>query len=192
MSAELVPFADPILGHSGAWTEEDFLALPEDELQRVELIEGALLVSPHGDVGHQQIASRLWRELDVALPDDIVVVTEANVRLPSGSIPIPDLVVTTDLSEPLVLDASEVLLVAEIVSETPPSQHRDRVEKPALYAAAGIPWYLRVERQPVLELILFRLDGGAYVEHARVRTGSSLEFPSLEVSVEVDALARRR
>lgn len=192
MSAEPVEYAHPFRGHGGPWTERDFLALPEDWDQRVELIDGELVVSPHGDGRHQTIGHRLTREFEAALPDDIVALHEANVRLSDKSIPIPDVVVTRDLAGPLLYDVADVVLVAEVVSLSSTSKRRDRILKPSLYAEAGIPWYLRVEQDPHLELVLYRLAGDAYVEHARAVSGKRMEFSELGVTVEVDALLRRR
>jgi Uma2 family endonuclease len=41
----------------------------------------------------------------------------------------------------------QVALVVEVVS--PGTRRRDRLEKPAEYAAAGIPHYWRIEQHPV-------------------------------------------
>jgi Uma2 family endonuclease len=190
MTADPVQHGDPLLSHRGPWTEADYLALPEQEPQRVELIDGELLVTPHGDVQHQNLGFRLCREFERQLPDEVIAVHEANVRLRTGRLLIPDLVVTTDLSEPLILAASDVLLVGEIVSAW--GQARDRILKPAMYAASGIGWYLLVEREPDLELVLHHLDGERYTEHVRARQGDRLAIPELSVDLEVDALLRRR
>jgi hypothetical protein len=64
--------------------------------------------------------------------------------------------------------------------------------QPALYADVGIPWYLRVERERRLEIVLSGLDGQSYVEHARATEGEQLAIPDLSVTIEVDALLRRR
>jgi Uma2 family endonuclease len=190
MTAKPVEHGEPLLSHRGPWTEADYLALPEQEPQRVELIDGELLVTPHGDVQHQNIGFRLCRELERQLPDDIVAVHEANVRLRTSRLLIPDVVVATDLSEPLIFAADDVRLACEIVSSW--GQARDRILKPAMHAASGIAWYLLIERDPDLELILHRLDGDAYVVHARARRGERLPIPDLSVEIEVDALLRRR
>ena len=44
-------------------------------------------------------------------------------------------------------DASQVVVVVEVVS--PGTKRRDRLEKPQLYARAGIPHYWRIEQDPV-------------------------------------------
>jgi Uma2 family endonuclease len=55
-----------------------------------------------------------------------------------------------------------VVLAVEIVSPT--SQSMDRVMKPALYAAAGIPFYWRIETDGEIVVHAYRLDpvGEAY------------------------------
>jgi Uma2 family endonuclease len=180
---------DPIRAHDGPWTEEDYLALGEGQTQRIELIDGELIVSPVGNNRHQKIGERLSRELERVPPQDIDALHEANVRLRLGRIVIPDVVVTANQGEWLVVDAAEVLLVAEVVSPT--SGPRDRVLKPSLCAEAGIPWYLLVERYPKLELTLFRRRRTTYAKHATVGEGDVLDLPDLGCSVEIDALLRR-
>jgi Uma2 family endonuclease len=190
MTAEPVEHGNAMLAHRGPWSEADYLALPEQQAQRVELIDGELLVTPHGDGEHQLLGARLWRELDRQLPDHLVALHEANVRLRTGRLVIPDLVITSDLSGSLVYDRSTVVLTGEIVS--PWGQARDRILKPAMNAESGIAWYLLVERDPALELILHRLDGGGYVEDQRALEGERIEIADLAVTIEVDALLRRR
>ncbi|MEU0470146.1 hypothetical protein ABZ215_39635 [Amycolatopsis sp. NPDC006131] len=41
------------------WTVEDVLDLPEDRGCRIELVDGALLVSPAPRSGHQRLLQRL-------------------------------------------------------------------------------------------------------------------------------------
>ena len=48
------------------WTEEAFLALPED--RRVELVDGSLLVSPAGRGLHQWLSFQLCAVLNAAAP----------------------------------------------------------------------------------------------------------------------------
>jgi Uma2 family endonuclease len=55
--------------------------------------------------------------------------------------------------------AEQVLVVVEIVS--PGTRRRDRFEKPALYASAGIPHYWRIEQNPV-HIYAYDLIDGRY------------------------------
>ena len=88
-----------------------------------------------------------------------------NVRLGSGRIPIPDVVIVDPIDPRVpVIDVAAVRLVAEIVSSNDPGV--DRVLKMKLYAEARIPWYLLVEPWPTsLSLQLFRLEHHNYVLH---------------------------
>jgi len=54
---------------------------------------------------------------------------------------------------------ADTLLAVEIVS--PGSISTDRVAKPAQYAAAGIPYYWRIELDPLV-LVAHVLDGDSY------------------------------
>jgi Uma2 family endonuclease len=190
MTAEAIDPMDPILAHRGPWTEDDYLALPDHEGQRIELVDGDLIVSGVGDLQHQELGFRLCRELDRQLPDEFAPFHEANVRLETGRILIPDVVVTTNLGNTQILDAADVVLVGEVVS--PSSRSMDRILKPELLAEAGITWYLRVERDRRLELFLHHGERSSYRVHSRAGVGEWLELPELGCEIEVDALLRRR
>ncbi len=148
--------------HDGPWTEEDFLALPEDRY--VELLDGALLMSPYAGSRHQRLSFRLAVALESARPSGMEVLETVNVRVAPGRILIPDLVVVTRLDDDVtVFDADDVALVAEIVS--PGSAATDRAIKPRLYAEAGIPHYLRVELTGPVAMP-HRLHDGRYLAGA--------------------------
>ena len=51
-------------GHAQAWTEEEFLALPETVWPRLELLDGALLVSPAPRKAHQRFSRALANAMD--------------------------------------------------------------------------------------------------------------------------------
>lgn len=136
------PTSGDLLDHLGPWTEQESLGLPED--RRIELLDGELLVSPSPRRSHQRLSSRLRAALDAGATPGHEVLEAVNVRVAPGRILIPDIVVTTDPgARDVVAEASVVAMVVEIVS--PGSLAADRAIKPALYAAAGIRNYLRVE-----------------------------------------------
>lgn len=171
------------------WTEEDFLALPVDN-RRIELLDGALLVSPLARGGHQRMFGRLWAAVDAAAPEGLEVLPPVNVRVAVGRILIPDLVVINEPGLDVVAyDARFVVMVVEITGKGNPAM--DRAIKPALYARAGIPYYLRIELRggnPVG--FFYRLVRRRYVEVARSEPGQPLVLTEpFAVTLDLAALA---
>ncbi len=157
------------------WSEVEFLAIGETP-ERIELFDGSLLVTPAPTPRHQKISRRLANALDDgAEAAGLQVIEAVNVRLRPDRIPIPDIVIATaDINlDELVIDASAVSLVSEIISAS--NAATDKVTKMHYYAAAGIPWYLLVD--PVAgSFHLYRLTGSTYAEHATATVGEPLEL----------------
>ena len=177
--------------HAGPWTEADYHALPETR-ERIELLDGSLLVTPAPSSDHQQVARRLANMLEDAAPNELEVVEAVNVRVGPSKLLIPDLLITRRLGATAVYQPEDVVLVAEVVS--PSTTTTDRIIKPQLYAAAGIPWFLRVELevpQPP-ELWLYSVEGRAYAEAAHASAGNYLRLTErFALVIEPAALLRR-
>ncbi|MEU5384439.1 Uma2 family endonuclease [Kitasatospora cineracea] len=181
--------------HLGPWTVDDVLALPEDSRHRIELVGGALLMSPNPGVPHQRISSRLWALLDAAIvaADAPFEVLEAvNVLVPDGLL-IPDLVIADAAAAAAAgstLHADDVVVAVEIAS--PSTKVIDRRTKPGLYAAAGIPHYWRLDLDPAPRLHLGRLapDGSGYLDRT-VQPGESTALTE-PFPFDLDPAALRR
>jgi Uma2 family endonuclease len=177
-----------VFEHSDPWTEEEFPALPVD--RRVELQDGALLVSPSARVRHQWLSFRLAAALDAAVPVGLEVLRAINVRVSPGKILIPDLaVVSTPGLDLAVCEAANVVLVVEITS--PGDAVTNRAVKPQLYAQAGIPHYLRIELRAAGPCAaVCRLDRHRYVEVARADSGCPLVLTEpIAVTLDLAGLA---
>ena len=185
---------ETVFAHPGPWTEDEYFALPETPA-RVELVDGALIVNPLPNAVHQRLVWQLGKVLDDTCPaHDWETFAGLNVRLWLGHIRNPDIVVARRGATALHVPASEMLLLVEITS--PGNFRQDRIAKHGDYAAAGIPFYLRVDLEngpEAVEATLFELADGEYREAARSTDGvlrSSLPWP-FEANLRALASGRR-
>lgn len=177
--------------HPDPWTETEFWALPEDKGQRIELLDGSLLVSPAPKSGHQRITRRLANFLETGLPVGWEVLEGVNVRMAPGRVLIPDVAVVQARKDVVAYEAAEVVLVAEVV---PPSTAvQDHVLKRSLYAAASIPRYLIVEADgdaPQRRALLFELGDDGYRPGEWTGAGEKLELDAPRVTIDCAELFR--
>jgi len=137
---------------------EDVLNLPDDA-PRVELRDGVMIVVPSPTIGHQNIGNLLWAWFRQHAPQEFLAVTAVGVAVGLKDSFEPDV---------LLLDASvansnhyvmpaDVVIAVEVVS--PGTKRRDRLEKPAEYASAGVTHFWRIEQDPVHVFAYDLVDG---------------------------------
>lgn len=185
MTAEIVP----ILPAPEGWTIADIDALPENGL-RYELVDGVPRVMNPPKNSHQQAARRLAYALENCAPDTVEIVEAVGVVLAEDNRPIPDvLALVAGQDDDSNYPAAGVRLVAEVVSRS--SRSDDRFRKPAQYAQAGIPVYLRVELEPP-HVVAYAIGAdGLYVETARAAPGEQLTLTEpFPFSIDPAALLR--
>jgi Uma2 family endonuclease len=137
---------------------EDVLNLPDDA-PRVELRGGVMIAVPSPTIDHQNIGNLLWLWFRQHAPEEFLSATAVGVAVGLRDSLEPDV---------LLLDASvaasnhyvmptQVAIAVEVVS--PGTKRRDRLEKPAEYAAAGVPHFWRIEQDPVHVFAYDLIDG---------------------------------
>jgi Uma2 family endonuclease len=172
------PF-DPLIDLDGLWTVE--LAqryLPIDGMPptRYEAAEGRLRMSPREGSANSWATAELIAILRTpARAAGHAVYSALNVRTGLSGWIEPDVVILhRAVRQQTWIEAEQVLCPVEIIS--PSSYHRDRVDKPAICAGLGIPYYMHVEiRADDVLIELARLSGGKYVRHAHALAGQSFE-----------------
>jgi hypothetical protein len=166
----------PFTEHFGPWSEADLLALDSGG-NRIELIGGNLLVSSWPEVPHRSALALLASTaIEAAHDAGLLAWANAPVRLSPDTIVVPHVVVADTSPTGEVVDASEVVLLGEVISRG--NAPLDLVLKTHLYATARIGWYLTAELEP-LTVRLLRLQGERYFEHTIARDGQTLtsSFP---------------
>lgn len=161
----------------------DVGVLHEDE--RVELLDGEIIQMPPISAGHSWPNTRLYRLLDRAAGDDVLVFSRNPLILPDDSEPQPDLVVVrrpeNEGEHPRAHDA---LLVVEVSVS---SLAYDRDTKVPRYAAAGIPeaWVLDVAGE---QLRVYRDPAENEYRELRIvgrgQSVSPLTFPALSITID--------
>lgn len=137
---------DPSYEPRRGWlTEREFLALPESH-ERLEFIDGEIILSPSPSPMHQRLVQRLSMILadwEKTHPPAMVGLSPLDVRMQPGRIVQPDLFVC---KAGFPLDRTPVDVVPDLTVEVLSLQAAyDRLAKRVLYAQAGVPEYWIVD-----------------------------------------------
>lgn len=173
--------AMPAMPHAGEWTVDDLRDLPDDGLQ-YELADGMLLVTPAPRPRHQRVVGNLFVLLREHVPaDDEVFVAPLDFQpTPYRSLQ-PDLLVVrrSDVGEENI--TAPLLLAVEVLS--PSTRAKDLILKKALYEDSGVTSYWVIDPDEP-SLVVWQLEGGVYVERARV-TGDTPAAVTSPFTVQV-------
>ncbi|MEU8313956.1 Uma2 family endonuclease [Micromonospora sp. NPDC048169] len=171
---------DPIRQLLTDYRLDDLLTLPP-EAPSVELVDGIIHLTPFPTLGHQGIASLLAIWLRSRVPAHLRAAQAVSIGLDVDSSRRPDVLLHHAglPSDRSLLRPADVVLAVEIVS--PGTRRVDRFAKPGEYAAARIPFYWRIEQDPV-HLYAYRLGD-------RIGPGGERQYELVDDSSEVIELS---
>lgn len=164
--------------HDG-FGEEEFLSLPESH-DRIELLDGEVILSPSPTYAHQRIVAELLRHLMAwadAHPPAAVGLSPLDVRLGDSRILQPDLFIVRD-GIPADLQGPVRAIPDLVVEVTSENRSYDRMTKRLAYAEAGVPEYWIVDRRERRLELIQGLETVLLVESGPIR---SMTLPDLGV-----------
>lgn len=145
------------------WTAQLALdLLPDNNGPKVEVFRGSVVVTPHAVFDHQEIELELAHLMKrAARRAGLWLYHEVNI-VSGDDLFIPDIVVLRSSGAGKVsVNIAEAVLLGEIVSAG--NRRKDVIDRPREYAAAGVPWYMRIDfRNRVPAIALFTLEDGEY------------------------------
>jgi Uma2 family endonuclease len=165
------PDFDPLVEFVGMWNTrlaERYLPIPELPGAKYECVDGRLFVTPSKAFSNTYGETRLARLLGPAADAaGLYITSTVNLIVHPEKWIQPDLTVLhtppRDDDEDKWVPAELCTMVVEFVS--PSSRRRDRIDKPAICAAAGVPYFMHVEMVRKLHHVsvtLYKLDDGNY------------------------------
>jgi Uma2 family endonuclease len=181
-------------------TIAEYERLPEDTEHRWELQEGWLVMSPSPRPRHALAVKELLKQLEPQLPGNLCALPDIGINLEllppdePGQVRRSDLIIVdwaaydSAEKEDRIIRASEVLVVAEIVSRG--SVRMDNVNKRVEYFDAGIPHYWIVDLDARASLVDCHPAGAfGYQDNGGVSGEFSTSTP-FPVRIELNGLVR--
>ncbi|WP_190131729.1 Uma2 family endonuclease [Streptomyces mashuensis] len=171
------------------------IASTAPETVRLEFINGRIEEKPVPDGDHSAITMWLIRQCMQARPELDLYPTQGlkvgeyrkGRALPDGTlVPVDHFMGQGDWADP-----DGVLMTVEITSYDGDTDRRDRQEKPAAYAAAGIPVYLLIDRDACVVVVHTSPDPelGHYACRLEVPFGKPAELPDpVNITLDTEAL----
>jgi Uma2 family endonuclease len=166
-------------------TAAEFEALPDSE-QMVELIEGALIVSPPPIPRHQRVVGHTFVLLRQIAPNGEVFIAPIEVYLDEHNIPQPDVLWVAEGSQCVVTEKrleGAPDMVVEVFS--PGTIKKDRKDKFLVYQQFGVREYWMIDADEEY-IEVYRLENGVFVRQGVFEPGETFESAVLGgKSVEV-------
>ena len=145
------------------WTAELAMKLlPETNGPKIEIFAGRVVASPRAGVDHQIIGRQLAYLLhQAARPVGFRVYPEINI-IDGDDLYIPDVsVLRKSGAGQASMDIADAVMLVEIASDS--NRRKDIIDRPRVYAAAKVPWFMRIEfRRRVPTIALHELIDGEY------------------------------
>jgi Uma2 family endonuclease len=171
---------DPLVDLDGVWTTdfaERYLPIEGAPPAKYECVDGKLILSPY-EAGPNVYAAVELRTIlkPAAHAAGLRVYPTVNLRFDFQKWIQPDFAVVRSPVRGTWVEAADVVVAGEFVS--PSSRLRDRIDKPALCAAAEIPYYMTGEVSLVEEqasVRLWRLTNAEYTLVAKASAGERFE-----------------
>ena len=175
---------------------DDWDAMPEEDSQRYELVEGSLQVAASPTASHQKAVAQLLGQLLGQLPAEFDALFEMDVLFRGPLAPTvrkPDVVVVpSSVSDtlPARFRAEDVVLAVEVVS--PSTGKIDKVAKFSEYADAGIPNYWIIDLEPPASLSSYQLIETDYeLDQESAGTVELVRPAALEIDLQALVTSRR-
>ena len=192
MTTERPPFDEDAHSHDDRRESAAVVRALHDQLDapqgyRVEIIEGAIIVSPTPTGKHASIIRRIRMAIEPTLPSEEYGFYE-NLTCEEPEIDryVPDLgvwpVEYIDSDEDWVFSGEMCVFAAEVTS---PNQAKRDYAKAAGYARSGVPVYLIVDRARRSCVVLTEPEGGAYKNRHEEPFGKPVTLP-LDPPVTID------
>ncbi|GAB3689501.1 Uma2 family endonuclease [Nocardiopsis oceani] len=162
---------------------------------RMEMFNGKVSVRKGTDGAHAGILAWLMREFVAHRPDLDLITSGLGLKVDSYRTgrSRPDGVLAPvghfdDAGE--WADPERVLAVVEVTSWDADTHARDRVEKPAAFAATGIGAYLLVDRDANAVVVHSRPVQGQYLDRSTHPYGEAVPVPDTGVVLDTEPLKR--
>lgn len=164
--------------------QKTFLAWVQRQEERYELDRGRVIMMTGGSRAHWQITANLVEVLRARLSlEQYAVLPEFGVRLDTGSVRFPDILVDRASEPPTDLTASAPVMIAEVLS--PSSERIDLGDKAAEYLRLPSLQVYLVVAQDEMKIWVWRRGAEGFGSGPTVLSGAeaTIRIPSIAIEI---------